>query len=149
MTWINFVYNQSINQSIFRIDMLVLQSFYKFLVHSYDFRKICWPDVRRGNRFDCEYLMIWSFQWISISVSIYIYRDGAVAAASIWCVLDASCGRAGAGGRGERHEQGWFLVPQMDNNEYLHMYSDIYTWCRICGLEAYLFVYLIKRDSQL
>ena len=29
--------------------MLVLQSFYKFLVHSYDFRKICWPDVRRGN----------------------------------------------------------------------------------------------------
>ena len=56
------LFNQSINQSIFRIDMLVLQSFYKFLVHSYDFRKICWPDVRRGNRFDCEYLMIWSFQ---------------------------------------------------------------------------------------
>ena len=25
------------------------------LVLSYDFNKICWPDVRRGNRFECEF----------------------------------------------------------------------------------------------
>ena len=35
------------------------------LVHSYDFHKICWPDVRRGNRFDCEFEVL----VISIDVS--------------------------------------------------------------------------------
>ena len=38
----------------FQEDILVLESVFLKLVLSYDFRKICWPDVLRENRFGCE-----------------------------------------------------------------------------------------------
>ena len=45
------VRRMSINQSIYFLDRHVrFTIIFMNLVVSYDFRKICWPDVRRGNR---------------------------------------------------------------------------------------------------
>ena len=49
--------------------------------------------------------------YLRMYLYIHIFEDGAVAAASIWCVLRDAKLRVGLGqgGEGERHEQGGFL----------------------------------------
>ena len=100
---------QSINQFIFRIVIYIIIITLDKLVLSYNFRKICWSDVRRGNRCNCEFHdLVISVDLSLINLYIYTLRWCCGSSNHLVRPHDATCGRAGAGGEGERHRQGGF-----------------------------------------
>ena len=97
----SIVMYQSINQSIYfqdgRIDLIIV--IFMHLVHPMIFCKICWPDVRRGNRSNCElHDLVISVGLLEFYLRMYLYIYTKMV---LWQQHPSSSGQLGQGGGGE------------------------------------------------